>query len=139
VFAGLGSAFIPWLAADKPDLSTAERFWSPVTAGVFGAIVVQAWQWWTQRKDARRQDEAVLTLLRLTGLAVMATSLIVLLLNPDALVLLLVVPIVAGLVALGIRRPAVTAENRRFGLYCACIACLLLCMLAIMMALTPVS
>jgi hypothetical protein len=139
LFAGLGYAFIPWLAADKPDRSTAERFWSPVVAGVIGSIVLQAGRWWLQRRDTQRRDEAVVSLLWLTGVLVMAVAVIVLLLDSDSLIVLMGVPVVIGLVALGLRRPSVTAENRRLGLYCSCVLCLVLCVLAIMRALTPVS
>lgn len=139
LLAGLGFAFIPWLAADKPDLSTAERFWSPVVAGVVGSIVLQAGRWWLQRRDAQRRDEAVVSLLWLTGVVVMAVAVIVLLLDPGSLAVLMGVPVVAALAALGLRRPSMTAKNRRVGLYCSCVLCLVLCVLAIMRALAPVS
>jgi O-antigen/teichoic acid export membrane protein len=139
LLSGLGYAFIPWLAADMPDLSTAERFWSPVVAGVVVSIVLQTGRWWLQRKDAQHRDESAVTMVRLTGLVVIAAAVIVLLLDPDSLFLLMGVPVVAGLVALGLRRPAVPAENRRLGLYCACVLCLAICVLTIVRALTPVS
>ena len=138
LLSGLCYAFIPWLAADKPDLATAERVWSPVLAGVVVSIVLQAGRWWLQRKDAQHGDESALTMMRLTGSVVIAVAVIVLLLDPDSLFLLMGVPVVAGLVALGPRRSAVPAENRRLGLYCACVLCLAICVLTIVRALTPV-
>ena len=72
VVAGLVQLVLPGLSPEGSSAPTAERFSSPVVAGIIGALILQIGRWWLYGKNGDRQLERLRTLCAVTSLVVFA-------------------------------------------------------------------
>ncbi|SDI70767.1 hypothetical protein SAMN04488693_11942 [Arthrobacter subterraneus] len=136
VVAGLVRLVLPGLSPEGATTPAAERFSSPVVAGIIVAIILQIGRWWLYGKTGDRQLERVRTLCAVTSLVVAAAIGFAALVQPLALVLFLPLALFAIVLSLWPRRKVILPENKNLGIYCICILCLLVSVASVSMSLT---
>lgn len=135
--AGLGHLVFPWLSAQDPGASAADRFWAPALGGLSVAVILQVGRWWLYGRGQDRQREALRTFCTVTLLVMALAAGVAVLLDPWSLVMLLPLPLFVGFLVWWPRKKAVPPQNIPLGIYCICIVGLILSVATVSMAMTP--
>ncbi|MHA7239109.1 hypothetical protein [Arthrobacter sp. TMS1-12-1] len=136
VVAGLVRLVFPSPSPEGSSAPPAERFSSPVVAGIMVASILQIGRWLLYGKTGDQQLERLRTLCTVTSLVVFVAIGFAALVQSMALVLFLSLALFVLVLWLLPRKKVILPENRNLGIYCICILCLLVSVGSVSMSLT---